>query len=124
MTGRYLLDTNAVVSLLQGNPSLEEMLSDASWIGMSVITELEFLAFPDLSSADERIFNAFKKKIAILSLDSNDQHLIRSIIELRCSKTLKLPDAIIAAKAIGQNATLITADTDFIKVPNLRVNAL
>lgn len=46
--GRYLLDTNAVVALLQGHTGLGQHLSDAEWVGISIITQLEFLAFPGL----------------------------------------------------------------------------
>ncbi len=43
MNGRYLLDTNAVVALLKGHPDLLRLLSAATWVGISVVTELEFL---------------------------------------------------------------------------------
>ncbi len=42
---RYLLDTNAVVALLQGHTGLAQHLADAEWVGISIITQLEFLAF-------------------------------------------------------------------------------
>lgn len=42
---RYLLDTNAVIALLAGNQGLTNMLASAQWIGVSVISKLEFLAF-------------------------------------------------------------------------------
>lgn len=34
---RYVLDTNAIVALLQENIQLIELLKDADWIGISVI---------------------------------------------------------------------------------------
>ena len=36
---RYLLDTNAIITLLQ-------QLEDAEGVGISVISQLEFLVFP------------------------------------------------------------------------------
>ena len=42
---RYLLDTNAIVALLQGNAQLVQLLQNADWIGISVISQIEFLAF-------------------------------------------------------------------------------
>lgn len=45
MNGKFLLDTNAVVALLNGNASLTQTLQTAVWFGISVITELEFFVF-------------------------------------------------------------------------------
>ena len=42
---RYLLDTNAIVALLQGNLQLLQLLQNADWIGISIISQIEFLAF-------------------------------------------------------------------------------
>ena len=47
---RYLLDTNAVVALLQGDQSLQQRLQNADWVGISVLSEIEFLAFPNINS--------------------------------------------------------------------------
>ncbi len=51
MSGKnsYLLDTNAVIALLQGNEKLLEILKPARWIGISVISQIEFLVFPDMT---------------------------------------------------------------------------
>jgi tRNA(fMet)-specific endonuclease VapC len=46
---RYLLDTNAIVALLKGNAQLGQLLRDADWIGISVISQIEFLAFSGLT---------------------------------------------------------------------------
>jgi hypothetical protein len=46
--GRYLLDTNAIVSLLGGNRLLSDKLDLASWIGISIVSYLEFLVLPSL----------------------------------------------------------------------------
>ncbi len=56
MNGRFLLDTNAVIALLNGIPSLFQTLQSANWIGISIITELEFLSFSGLSTHDEILF--------------------------------------------------------------------
>ena len=34
---RYLLDTNGIIALLQGNQQLIQLLQDAEWIGISRI---------------------------------------------------------------------------------------
>jgi predicted nucleic acid-binding protein len=42
---RYLLDTNAIVALLQGNKRIIQLLLNANWIGISIISQIEFLVF-------------------------------------------------------------------------------
>lgn len=43
------------------------------------------------------------------------------IIEIRLQYRLKLPDAVIAAMAIQNSASLVSADTEFAKVTMLTV---
>jgi len=51
---RYVLDTNAIVALLQGNLQLVQLLQNASWIGISIISQIEFLVFSGLTEADRQ----------------------------------------------------------------------
>jgi predicted nucleic acid-binding protein len=37
---RYVLDTNAIVALLQGTPQLIQLLQNADWIAISVISQI------------------------------------------------------------------------------------
>jgi predicted nucleic acid-binding protein len=65
---RYLLDTNAVISLLGGNRPLAERLEKAEWVGISIISQLEFLVFPELSEEDKRLFEAFAARVEVVGL--------------------------------------------------------
>ncbi len=56
---RYLLDTNAIIALLQKDSSLVQLLKDAEWVGISVISQIEFLAFSGLTEADILLFQQF-----------------------------------------------------------------
>jgi predicted nucleic acid-binding protein len=107
---RYLLDTNAVVALLRGNPSLLELLRNAEWVGISVISQIEFLAFAGLGDPDRAAFDAFAQRADIIGLTAESRPLIQTVIELRQQHRLKLPDAIIAATALCERASLVTAD--------------
>ena len=121
MNGRYLLDTNAVVSLLRGNTSLTQILQKATWVGISVVTELEFLSFPGLVSQDELLFQQFKNRVEVIDLQSSDVKMISRIIEIRRSAKVKLPDAIIAATALENDATLVSQDMGFSRMDMLSV---
>jgi tRNA(fMet)-specific endonuclease VapC len=118
---RYVLDTNAIVALLQGNIQLIELLKDADWLGVSVISQIEFQVFPGLAQDDRQIFEQFLQRVEVLGLMAIDTVLIEKIIEIRQQYRLKLPDAVIAAMAIQNSASLVTADREFAKVTILTV---
>ena len=122
MNGRYVLDTNAVIALLNGDASLLQLLNQAAWIGISVIVELEFLSFPMLSAHDAALFQQFKKRIDVVGLDASDANLMQDIITIRQQFNLKLPDAIIAAITIQQQSILLTNDAVFKRVQQLTVH--
>jgi len=73
---RYVLDTNAIVALLQGNIQLIELLKDADWLGVSVISQIEFLVFPGLSQDDRQIFEQFLQRVEVLGLVAIDAVLL------------------------------------------------
>lgn len=110
---RFLLDTNAVVSLLSGNRQLAEQLEAAEYVGISVITYLEFLAFDGLSDSDRACFTEFCERIEVVALAHEDSGLMKLALDLRNSHRLKLPDAVIGATALSRNALLITNDSHF-----------
>jgi hypothetical protein len=107
---RYLLDTNAIVCLLRGDRVLQHRLQQADWVGISVLSQIEFLAFPSLSPDDRIIFQQFCDSVDVAGLDRTERTLIDRAVTLRAQYRLKLPDAIIAATAIEHGATLITDD--------------
>jgi hypothetical protein len=107
---RYLLDTNAIVCLLRGDQALHQRLQQAEWVGISILSQIEFLAFPNLSANDRGIFQRFADSVDVVGLDRAERSLIDRVVSLRAQYRLKLPDAIIAATAIERGATLITDD--------------
>lgn len=118
---RFVLDTNAVVSLLNGTSGIATRVSGASWLGISVITRLEFLAFSKLSHGDEELFERFCERVDTVGLSKDDSELLETAVRFRREYGLKLPDAVIAATAIVRRAGLVTADEDFGKVNGLSV---
>ena len=118
---RYLLDTNAIVALLQGETKLVELLQNADWVGISIISQIEFLVFSGLSEADRSLFQQFLQRVEVVGLGSGEVELIQVIIEIRQQYRLKLPDAMIAAIALQNLVNLVTRDREFAKVVNLTV---
>jgi len=87
---RAVLDTNAVVALLAGNHSLSQKLEHAEYVGISIITYLEFLAFDGLTETDRACFETFCKRITIESLTIDNSLLLKKTQSLppettRCS---------------------------------------
>ena len=88
------------------------------WIGISLITKLEFLAFSRLSDKDRCLFTSFLHRVNVMGLSETDDALHQSIIQKRRDLGLKLPDAIILATALAQDACLVTDDEGLLKIEN------
>jgi hypothetical protein len=92
MTG--LLDTNVALYLLGGR--LAETLTAGNY-GVSVITEMELLAWPSLTSKEEKKVRHFLDQIVICELTP----AIRArAVRLGRERHLKPPDAIVCATAM------------------------
>ena len=109
-----LLDTNVALYLLGGR--LAEPLPDGDF-GISVITEMELLAYPTLTAEEEERVRQFIARLSICELTPAVR--LRAIA-LRRAERLKLPDAIICATAIEQGVELWTNDTRLANVNGLR----
>jgi predicted nucleic acid-binding protein len=105
-----LLDTNIVLYLLGGR--LANPLPVGQYFA-SIITEIELLSYPSLSSEEERQIISFLDCITVIGIDNNIKNLA---IALRKQYRLRLPDAIIAATAQSLDAILFTND---IRLTNL-----
>ena len=118
---KYLFDTNTLINFLQGNAKLKEYSHVQASI--SIITFIEFLSFPKITSEDKILFKELIRTLQIVDLKHDDVSLIEKIIEIRSNAKIKLPDAIIAASAISIGAVLVTNDKDFSKVDSLLIKS-
>ena len=105
-----VLDTNVALYYLGGR--LINPLPAGQYF-VSVITEIELLSYPNLSSEEEVLIRDFLTNFTVVALDSNIKELA---IALRKTYRLKLPDAVVAATAKFLNAMLLTND---LKLTNL-----
>jgi len=120
MTGKkYILDTCTIINFLSGKKNFFTNIPSAYLIGISVISELEFLSSKHLSEEDISKYKEFLKLITIFDVSSEKQDFINLITEIRKSSNLKLSDCIIASTAIYNHSTLITTDVEFQKVKEL-----
>jgi len=114
----FLLDTNTVIYLINDRLA---MVLPAGRYGVSVITEIELLSFPDLQADEEQRIRAF---LAVADRVTISEPIRDQAITLRRLHRLKLPDAIIAATAMVGNAVLFSNDGRLASIPNLQIRAI
>lgn len=107
---RFFFDTNAIVALLKGHPDVVDFAHQAEFIGISVISRLEFFAFSGLTEHDKQMFDQFLSRVNVINLTMADNRLLDAISAIRVKSSVKLPDAIIMASAQSVNSLLVTAD--------------
>ncbi|WP_448267879.1 type II toxin-antitoxin system VapC family toxin [Nostoc sp. DSM 114159] len=112
------LDTNIVLYFLGGR--LVNPLPSGQYF-ISVITEIELLSYPSLSSDEETQIIGFLNKITIIGIDNNIKNLT---IAFRKQYKLRLPDAIIAATAKSLNATLFTNDLRLVNLTEINTRSV
>ncbi len=117
---KILLDTNAVGAYLDNEKFAKNYLKNNLAIGISVITQIEFLSNPELTTKNKFLFDEFIELVEIYPVTRENKILLLQTIAIRKKYKLKLPDAIIAATAIVNNATLFSADDIFAKIYNLK----
>ena len=111
MTG--LLDTNIALYLLGGK--LVTPLPVGNY-AVSVITEMELLAWPSLTPLEEARVKAFLQSVTLCELTPA---IRQQAVRLRREERLKLPDAIICATALEHRVDLWTNDERLFNVPGL-----
>ncbi len=116
MSGNKLfLDTNIILYLLSGDETLADLLNNKQ-LYISIITELELLAFKGISKEEELILIDFVSQCKTININSN---IKQETIRIRKLYNTKLPDSIIIATALYLDLPLITSDLEFKKVEEL-----
>lgn len=116
MNGNKLfLDTNIILYLLNGDETLAELLNGRQ-LYISVITELELLAFKGITTKEEKIIKEFVSQCKTITINSEVK---QETIRVRKTYNTKLPDSIIIATALYLDLPLISSDAEFKKVDEL-----
>lgn len=115
--GNIVGDTSLIINFFNGKENAKESISEKD-LWLSGISEIEILASPKLTFKERKQIREFLRTATVIDLLGPIKDIA---IELRVTKTLKLPDAIIAATAIYLGFPLCTYDKAFGKVENLNV---
>lgn len=108
----FLLDTNILIYLLNGDETLAELLFGKQFF-VSIISEIEILSYPELNSKDRKKISSFLEDCTVVDIAQRIKELA---IELRVKHRIKVPDAIVLATGIHLNLPIITADKGLQKV--------
>ena len=107
MSGNKLfVDTNILIYLLNGDPDISKIL-DGKELVISVISELELKSFPQISVKELSIIDGLIKECQVINLNQEVKNLA---VEIRRTRSMKLPDAIVAASAYYSKLPIFTAD--------------
>jgi predicted nucleic acid-binding protein len=116
-SSNYLLDTNIVLYLLNGDKVLAEIIDNKTPY-ISFITEMELLSFHKLSTENEMEVKVFLAHCHIVDMNAK---IKAAAIDIRKKCGLKLPDSIIAATSEFLNISMLTADSEFNKLKSLHI---
>ncbi len=123
MGKRYLLDSNTIIDYIaQLHPDkarhwLNQIIDEE--INISVITKIEVLSFDPEKDDSYPILVDFFEAANIFELNHD---IVNKTIQIRQKQKLKLPDAVIAATALGNDLVLISRNTkDFKNIQSLEV---
>jgi predicted nucleic acid-binding protein len=111
----YLFDTNVIVYILQGNPSVQHFAHE-DMFAVSCITEMELLGRFQISEEEKHTITRMLSQCFIIDIN---YHIKQMAINIRQNTHMKLPDALIAATALQHNLTLVSADKGFCKIADL-----
>jgi len=109
----YLLDTNSIIYALNSN-----FIFPKNSYFVSVITEIELFSYHKLTTDEEEVLRQALSNFTNIYLTEDIKN---TTIKIRKNFNLKLPDSLIVATALVQNATLVTSDKKLLKLDILKV---
>ena len=114
---KYLLDTNFVLGILKSDALVLADLSShrilAGECSYSAITRMELLGFHRITQSEATLIKQKLEHFAYLPLTKDIED---RVIDLRQSRKIKLPDAIIAATALCFGIELLTLDQHLLTI--------
>jgi len=123
---RYVIDTNIVIYTLQANREHEKIVNFMDKIYDDERVDILYPVIVEAELFSRELTEDVKENIAELLSEARivkvDSHIARKAGEIRAygqnkGYKIKLPDALIAATAIIENAFLVTHNTaDFLKI--------
>lgn len=117
---KALFDTNILIDYLNGNADADAELSRYPVRLISIVTWMEVLAGPMASEEEADVVEMFLRDFTVVAVS---RPIARAATDIRRSRRVRLPDAIIWATAEAESALLVTRNTkDFpADAPGVRI---
>jgi predicted nucleic acid-binding protein len=113
-----ILDSNIVIYLSQKKLSIDEIFQENREYSISLVTYMEILSY-NFPSTEEEDF--VRKLLSLFKVIDITKKIAQEVIRLKKKRKIKLPDAIIVATALVENAILYTNDKQLHSVEGLAV---
>lgn len=117
-SSQVVLDSNIVIYLSQKKISINEVFEDNKEYAISLVTYMEILSY-DFSSKEEEMF--VRKLLSLFRIIDITQSIANEVIVLKKKRKIKLPDAIIVATTLVENAVLYTNDKQLHSIEHLKI---
>ncbi len=115
------LDSNTIIYLSKELLCLDDIFDDDKEYAISVITYMEVLGYNFESEREKKFIEDFCSFLNIIYID---EKISKKVIELKSTHKIKLPDAIICATTMLNNATLVTNDIRLKNIDKLKIKLL
>jgi len=119
MSGKYLLDTNAIINILKTEDNTCDLSGKEFFL--SIISEIELLSYPHLTEEESAQIRSLLKKMNVINIDLV---IKEKTIQLKKKFNIKLPDAVICAAALSMGLILVTDDRTLFKISEINVSFL
>lgn len=113
----FLLDSNIVMYLLNGDKRAYELLNDVT-TALSFVSEIELLGWPGITEKEKTVIKTF---IGASYYFDYSQSIKNRAIDLRIKYKLKLGDSFIVATALEFDLILVSADKQLSKIKELQL---
>jgi len=100
--------------------SIDDILNEDQRCAISVISYMEVLGYDFNLKEEENFICSLLNYLEIIYIDEN---IANKVIKLRKNNRIKLPDAIICASAMINNATLVSNDIRLKSIPDLKLQS-
>ncbi len=122
---KYLLDSNAIIDWLNGRAPAPEVLEELSSLGNVLAVNAITLAetYSGLSESERQTVEEFLATLDYWIIDSSIARLAGEYRYryLREGRPLAVPDVLLAAHAVREDATLITSNIRDFPMPELKI---
>jgi len=111
---KVLIESSAIIEYLKGNAKVKEIISNSEDFYVSILTIFEVL----LGKVEENKILDFLSAFNVIGLNKKDSIIASRIYErLRDKgKLIGYFDILISVQAINRGLTLVTKDSDYLKV--------